>query len=85
MQVEKTTVFNVDGKPILVSELPLQIQKQFQYLDAFRQEHSDLTIKLGMATLAVQVKTMELHETISKLIAPAPKAEEAASDKGESE
>lgn len=64
MQVEKTQIFQVDGKPYLVAEFSPELRKQFEILDEMRQRHFDLAISVDMATMAVQVKTAQLQQII---------------------
>lgn len=82
--VDKTMFFPIDGKQISVSELPMPVRKQFDLLDAFRQEQYDAGVKLQMANIAVQVKTLELHEIVRKIVSPAePVAPAAPASEGE--
>lgn len=73
MNIDKTVVFTVDDKSIIVADLDAALRKQFEILDAYRQELANIAIKYEMANTAVQVKMMQLQEIIRQKLNP-PKA-----------
>ena len=90
MNIDKTVTFAVDDKTVAVADLPAGLRKQFEVLDAFRQELADITVRYEMVNLAINVKTMQLQEIIRQLTAPKaePKTETeqpAAEAKGSDE
>lgn len=81
MNIDKTVIFTVDDKNVAVADLPAALRKQFEVLDAFRQELADITIRYEMVNMAINVKTMQLQEVVRQLTAPAkPEAEAKGSD-----
>lgn len=77
MQIDKTVVFTVDDKRIIIADLQDSLRKQFEIFDAYRQELADLAIKYEMASTAVKVKELQLQEIVRQVMAPAkpPEAE----------
>lgn len=62
MKVESTAVFQVDGTQHVVSGLDASLRKQFEIFDDMRQRQHDIALDLEMATLAVNLKFMQLQE-----------------------
>ena len=78
MNIDKTIVFTVDDKSIVVADLSAALRKQFEILDAYRQELADIAIKYEMANTAVQVKTLQMQEIVRQTLnPPKPAATEA--------
>lgn len=76
MNIDKTVVFTVDDKSIVVADLNAALRKQFEILDAYRQELADIAIKYEMANTAVQVKSLQMQEIVRQTLNP-PKQPEA--------
>lgn len=80
MNIEKTTIFTVDDKTIVVADLNTGLRKQFELYDAFRQELADRAVQFEMANTAVTVKQMQLQEIIRQTLNPPKPAEEAKAE-----
>lgn len=73
MSIDKTVNFSVDGKNVIVAELPMQLRKQFELYDEFRErQHSD-AINLELSTMATNVKHLQLQEMIRNILETAEK------------
>lgn len=70
MNIDKTVVFTVDDKSIIIADLNAALRKQFEILDAYRQELANTAIKYEMANTAVQVKTMQMQEIVRQSLNP---------------
>lgn len=77
MNIDKTIIFNVDDKNVIVADLQTPVRKQFEILDAYRQELADIAIKYEMAQTAVNVKVLQMQEIVRQITAP-PKQEPVA-------
>lgn len=75
MSIEKTVIFNVDNKTIMVADLPTPLRKQFELYDEFRERQHQDAINLELSTMATNVKQLQLQELVRKVLA----AEDAAS------
>ncbi len=64
MKLEKTQMLTVDGVPVFVAGLPAELRQQFEIFDAFREELSDIAVKFEMATMAANLKRLQLEEAI---------------------
>lgn len=82
MNIDKTTIFNVDDKNVIVADLPAPVRRQFDILDSFKQELADIAIKYEMASMAVNVKTLQLQEVVRQILNP-PQPESGAASANE--
>lgn len=67
MRIEKTQVINVDGVTHAVSTLPLDIRQKIEILDEMRQKQADLMIDLQMASIAVDVMTVNIQKMVKMI------------------
>ncbi len=70
MNIDKTIVFAVDDKSIVVADLNAALRKQFEIFDAYRQELADIAIKYEMANTATRVKMLEMQEILQQALNP---------------
>lgn len=66
MTVQKTTVINVDGKPIQTDDLPTLIRHEIDTYDRIRQESLDLEYKLEIAAMATRYKEAQIMQLINE-------------------